>query len=57
MVKCFNESRAGGGATGDCIFEDSAAAGSLKGIPLELGVLPIGRNTGVTDEIEMLSCH
>lgn len=57
MVERFNEPRACGDAAGDLVFEDPAAAGGFEGIALEMGVLSVGGNAGVTDEIELLGCH
>ena len=39
------------------VFEDPAAASRCEGIALELGVLSVGGDAGVTDEIELLGCH
>lgn len=57
MIQCFNEPRAGGGAAGDFIFEDPASAGHFERVPLKLGILSVGGDAGVADEIEMLGCH
>lgn len=57
MVECFNELRARGGAAGDLVFKDPPAAGGFEGIVLELGVLSVGGDAGVADEIVMLGCH
>ena len=57
MVECFNETRAGGGAAGDLVLEDPAAAGGFEGVALELGVLSVGGDAGVADEVEILGCH
>lgn len=54
VVECFSESWAGGGAAGYFVFEDPSAAGSLEGVSLKLGVLSVGGDAGVADEIEML---
>ena len=57
MVQGSGESWSGGGAAGDFVFEDPATASFFKGIALELGVLSVGGDAGVTDEIEMLGCQ
>ena len=57
MVQCFGEPWTGGGAAGDFVFEDPAAASRCEGSALELGVLSVGGDAGVTDEIEMLGCQ
>ncbi|GAA1495190.1 hypothetical protein GCM10009628_01920 [Paeniglutamicibacter kerguelensis] len=54
MVEGFNELRAGGGAAGDFVFEDPAASGGFEGVPLELGVLSVGGDAGVADEIDVI---
>lgn len=56
VVERFNESWAGGGAAGDLVLEDPAAARRFKGVALKLGVLSVGGDAGVADEIEMLGC-